>query len=134
MDDDTLIARFEAGELKPEEFHHAQHVRVAWCYVRRHPLPDALARFAAGLQRFAASIGKATLYHETITVAFVLLIRERFDDEESRESWETFAARNPDLLQWKPSVLDRYYHPETLQSERARRTFVMPDRLADGAR
>jgi hypothetical protein len=38
-----------------------------------------------------------------------------------------FADANADLLRWKPSVLDRYYSPETLASDRARRTFLMPD-------
>jgi hypothetical protein len=28
---------------------------------------------------------------------------------------------------WKPSILDRYYSAETLRSELARKTFVMPD-------
>jgi hypothetical protein len=30
---------------------------------------------------------------------------------------------------WKPSILARYYRDETLSSARAKRTFVMPDRL-----
>lgn len=43
-----------------------------------------------------------------------------------------FAERYPELLAWKPSILDRYYTTETLTSDRARRTFVMPDRLSGG--
>lgn len=49
--------------------------------------------------------------------------------EASSHSWEEFALRNPDLLRWQPSVLDRYYVPGTLRSELARRVFVFPDRL-----
>ena len=44
-------------------------------------------------------------------------------------SFEEFATKNPDLLQWRPSALDRYYRNETLGSDLARRTFVRPDRL-----
>lgn len=47
-------------------------------------------------------------------------------DASGEETFEAFAARNPDLLAWKPSILDRYYDPEILRSERARRVFVMP--------
>jgi hypothetical protein len=47
-------------------------------------------------------------------------------DAPEGESFEAFAARNPDLFAWKPSILDRYYDPETLRSDRARRVFVMP--------
>ena len=123
--DDELIRSFEAGEVPAGGFHHEQHVRVAWNYVTRHPLPDALERFKSGLKRFALAQGKPNLYHETITVAYVLLINERID-RSNTWGWDRFAAANPDLLQWKPSILDRYYDPETLASERARRVFVMP--------
>jgi hypothetical protein len=43
--------------------------------------------------------------------------------------WDAFAASNPDLLTWRPSVLSGYYTEETLQSDLARRVFLFPDRL-----
>ena len=45
-------------------------------------------------------------------------------------SWNQFAAENPDLLVRSPSPLAVFYTSETLISERARHTFVMPDRIA----
>ena len=131
MDDETLIGIFEAGDEPPGGFHHREHVRVAWYYLTQSPLPDALVRFSTNLRRFAAARGKPGLYHETITTAFLLLINERLDDGARALAWPAFAERNADLLTWKPSALDRYYRSETLASDRARRTFVMPDRLAD---
>ena len=125
--DDELIRCFEAGDVPAGGFHHEQHVRVAWNYVSRYPLPEALERFRSGLKRFALARDKPGLYHETITVAYVLLINERVDRAAARE-WDLFAAQNLDLLQWKPSILDRYYTPERLWSDAARHTFVEPDR------
>ena len=127
MTDDELLEAFEASTLPAEQFPHAAHVRVAWCYASRHCLPEALARFSGGLRRFATATGAPGRYHETITVAYMLLIAERLDDARD-ESWERFSGRNPDLLAWRPSILSRYYRDETLQSARARRVFVMPDR------
>ena len=86
-------------------------------------------RFSNALRAFATAQGKPGLYHETITTAYVLLINERLDDRARELSWNDFAALNPDLFAWKPSILDRYYRPDTLKSDKARRTFVMPDRL-----
>ena len=130
MTDDELMRAFEAGKVPDGGFHHEQHVRVAWNYVKAHPLPEALARFCSALKGFAQAQGAPNLYHETITVSFVLLINERLARDEARASWAAFAAANPDLLSWKPSVLDRYYTKDTLDSAHARRVFVMPDRLA----
>ena len=126
MTDDELIGYFEAAQEPPGGFHHREHVRVAWIYLRRDAMPVALDRFRAGLRRFAEAHGKPERYHETITTAYVLLIAERM--QETPASWETFAEAHPDLLGWSPSILDRYYTPETLKSERARREFVAPDR------
>ena len=130
MDDETLVGSFESGAVPPGGFHHREHVRVAWYYLRRYPLADALARFASALRRFADAQGKPGLFHETITTAYVLLINERLDGAGRDLSWEGFAEANADLLTWQPSVLDRYYHKATLTSDRARRTFVLPDRLS----
>jgi hypothetical protein len=126
MTDDELIGFFEACTVPPGGFGHAEHVRVAWCYLNRHAPDLALDAFRAGLRRFAEAQGKPERYHETITTAYLLLIQARRLREPGL-SWEAFAARHPDLLCWRPSILDRCYRPETLQSDEARRTFVPPD-------
>ena len=124
MTDEELMQAFESGTL--DEFPHALHVRVAWCYLRRDPILAALPRFRAALQRFAAGKGSPGRYHETITVAYMLLIAERLGS--ARElPWEAFAARNPDLLQRQPSALTAFYPEALLASPRARDVFVLPD-------
>jgi hypothetical protein len=125
MTDEELVSAFESCELRGDQFPHASHVRVAWYYLQREPLLCALARFRTALQRFAAAQGKPERYHETITIAYVLLIAERIDREHG-ESWDAFAARNPDLLSWQPSILARFYSDDVLQSPRAREVFVLP--------
>ena len=130
MTDQELVSAFEAQIVPEGGFHHAQHVRVAWYDPRNRALLDALDRFQSRLRAFAVAQGKPDLYHETITMAYVLLINERLQqDGAGEEDWQAFAVRNADLLSWKPSILQRYYRDETLWSDRARRTFVMPDRL-----
>lgn len=128
MQDAELLAGFETASLPAEAFHHREHVRVAFLFVRRHGLPGALDEFSRALKQFAAAKGKPNLYHETITWAFLLLIGERLAREPAA-TWAEFAEHNPDLLTWKPSLLDRYYSHDTLWSDLARRTFVMPDRM-----
>ena len=126
MTDSEFVAAFENLSYPPESFHHREHVRLAWIYLRHEPLLNALTRFAESLRRFAANAGAAAKYHETITFAFLFLIHERMQKAQVA-TFEEFAGANPDLVSWKPSILDRYYRPETLGSELARKTFVMPD-------
>ncbi|HEY0512621.1 MAG TPA: hypothetical protein VGH73_11995 [Thermoanaerobaculia bacterium] len=126
MTDAEFVQRFEDCTLPSSEFHHRDHVRLAWIFLRRSTPLEALARFTAGLKRFATFNGHPGLYHETITWAYLFLIHERMDDGAATETWEEFAARHPDLFLWNPSILDYYYDPETLRSEKARRVFVLP--------
>ena len=112
--------------LPAEQFHHAQHVEVAWLFVREHGMPAALGEFTAAIKRFADAKGATGLYHETITWAFLLLIAER-QARCAAATWDAFAAANPDLLVWKPSILERYYSREVLKSDLARKVFLFPD-------
>ena len=128
MNDRHFLEAFEAGTLPEERFHHPDHVRAAWLLLREEAPAAALARFTSALKRLAAAKGKTRLYHETITWAYVLIINERVQRAGGGLEWEEFASANPDLLMWRPSVLDRYYRPETLGSELARSVFLLPDR------
>jgi hypothetical protein len=129
VENKELIERFESCTLRGEDFHHQDHVRVVWSYLQSNSVLETLGRFSAGLKRFAAAHGKPNLYHETITWAYVFLINERMNRKAYGESWPKFVAANPDLFDWKDNILRSFYQDETLNSEKARRTFVFPDRL-----
>ena len=129
MTGDELIEQFERGATAADSFHHADHVRLAFEYLRRYTALEALAMFSAALKRFAAAQGKAQRYHETITWAYLLLIRERMVRAACAQTWEEFAERNADLLVWKGGVLTTLYRQETLDSDLARQTFVFPDQV-----
>jgi len=131
MTDQKLMEQFEQATLPLECFHHSEHVRVAFLYLTGHPALEALHAFSSALQRFAAAHGKSKLYHETITWAYIFLIRERMARAARTQNWEEFAEDNPDLLTWKGGVLDRFYREETLRSDLAREIFIFPDKYVE---
>jgi hypothetical protein len=96
--------------------------------MRREPLLHAAPRFCATSSASRPRRASPASTTRPVTLAFLFLIREGMPREAER--FEEFAARNPELLTWKPSALDRYYRRRTLASERARQGFVLPDRLA----
>lgn len=131
--DEEFIEQFESCSLSGEAFHHREHVRLAWLYLCRYSLVEALVKFSEGLKRFALSKGQAGLYHETITFAYLFLIHERMKRSPAQENWQEFADGNGDLLDWRNNVLKRFYREETLGSDFARSVFVLPDRTAGAA-
>ena len=131
MTDEQIISEFEQGRAPGGSFHHADHIRVAFTYLSQFSALEALQKFCSALQRFAVAQGKPHLYHETITWAYLFLIRERMMRVEQRQTWEEFAAANRDLLTWekgKGGILGQYYQTETLTSAAARAIFLFPDK------
>lgn len=126
LENDALLEAFETCTLPKGALDHTAHVRVAWIYLQDLPLVRALERFAVSLKRYAKSVGADGLYHETITWTYMFLINERMERTPGA-SWEEFAAANPDLFGDHKQLLSSYYKEETLHSDLARRTFVMPD-------
>ncbi len=137
LGDLDLLDRFESLRLPVEDFSHTEHVRLTWLYLERWPLAEALVRMGEGTRRFAKAHGAPGKYHETITWAWVLLIHERRMRDQGHEDgpaqeWAAFAARHPDLLTRGAALLARYYRPETLASDLARATFLLPDQGMEG--
>ena len=57
--DAELLEGFVSTALPADQFHHEQHVRVAWLFVREHGMPAALGEFSSAIKRFADGQGRA---------------------------------------------------------------------------
>jgi N-formylglutamate deformylase len=123
MNDEELIAAFEARTVPLSRFRHIEHVRLVWVYLQRRPLWDVIGRVTTGLRELATAAGHAAKYHETLTGAYCLVIHERFDPE---ETWDAFVARNPDLVSRTRALLTRYWSEDLLRSPQSRRRFMLP--------
>ena len=128
MTDDEFLAAFEACTL--DEFHHRDHVKVTYLYLRRHPLHDAIAKVRAGLQRLAAAWGAPVDdlergYHETMTQAWVRLVHLALSDDGAAQNADAFCDEHPKLMEKK--YLELFYSRERLKSWEAKRGFVEPD-------
>ena len=118
------LTAFLAGRIEAATFRHVDHVRMAFEILRgRTSFPQAASAFREALRTMANRAGHPNAYHETITVAFLALIAERAAT--GPEDFEVFAAANPDLLDKR--VLERWYAPDRLALDIARRTFILPE-------
>jgi hypothetical protein len=131
MTDDEFLAAFEACTL--DEFHHRDHVKVAYLYLRRHPLDDAIAKVRTGLQHLAAAWGAPVDdlergYHETMTQAWVRLVHLTLSNDGAAQSADAFCDEHPKLME--KTYLHWFYSRERLTSWEAKRGFVEPDLAA----
>ena len=124
---DVDLAAFEAAAVDPDAFDHAAHVYVAWLYLRRMSLHDAIGRYTRALRQLTDRLGVRDKYHETITWFFLITVAERMAADDAPD-WPAFAARHPDLVAGGMPFVARRYSRERLGSSLARRQFVLPDR------
>lgn len=122
--DAAFLQAFEAGEVAPESFHHADHVRLTWTCLRLYGLVAGGDRVAAAIRTFA-EIHAPGKYHETITRAWVRLVWAAMRGEPGRERFEGFLVAHPEL--GDKNRLRDFYSSERLWSDVARGGWVEPD-------
>ncbi|MBV8465732.1 MAG: hypothetical protein JO218_07275 [Burkholderiales bacterium] len=123
MTDADFLTQFDNGSLPAAAFDHHAHLRMAVLYLQSRPFLEACIDMRDGLQRFAARVGKAGLYHETITVAFMSVVNEALADLPDAD-WATLIETRPELCDRR--LLARLYGETRLNSDLARGRFVLP--------
>ncbi len=127
--DEQFVAEFEACRWPLEQWHHQQHIRVAYLYLRRYPFDEAMTRIREKIMAHNAAHhlpdGLTSGYHETMTQAWLHLVYFTLCEYGPAETAEVFYDLNPQLSQKK--VLRFFYTRELFTSWRAKREFVEPD-------
>jgi hypothetical protein len=125
MSDDAFIQAFEACQLDPAGFHHADHLRLAWLYVRRHGVRAAEARLLEGIPRFAQRAGAPQKFHHTATIAWTRLVATACLESNSHGSFHEWIETHPELL--NKHLLNEHYSAGRLESPEARHGWLDPD-------
>jgi hypothetical protein len=122
--DKGFLAAFEAGQIANQDFHHRDHLRLAWVQIRRLGLERASESVTLAIRQFAAGRGHADRYHDTLTRFWLRAV-------------SLGIRRHPvlafeELLGAEPHLLDKslpYVHwsRELMGSDEARRQWVEPD-------
>jgi hypothetical protein len=128
-DDEKFLEQFETTALPLEEWHHKQHIKVAYLYLRRFPFEAAMVRMREGVKAFNAAkkIPESLTrgYHETMTQAWMRLVYFTLCEYGPGADADTFYEQNPQLSQTK--TLRFFYTKEVLQTAEAKAGFVGPD-------
>lgn len=114
------------------------HLAVGAWHVDRYGADEALTRMRVGIRSLNDSHGtlnsNTSGYHETITRAYLQLLRQFLDTCPSDMPLHGRVARLTTSRLSDRSVLLRFYSTETLRSERARGEWVEPDLAPLGLR
>ena len=123
--DEEFLRAFEDLSLPVELFHHREHLRVAWLYLKSSDASRAAERMTSGIQRFANHHGATQKYHHTLTLAWMRLVAAALVEAPEDYSFGQFLAMHPELRD--KNLLGKYYSRQVLDGAAAREGWVEPD-------
>jgi hypothetical protein len=126
---ESFVRAFEECSLPNSEWTHSRHLVMALWYIRREGRERATVLIREGIQRYNSAQDNPNGYHETITLAWVLVI-ERF--LEARDRGTAVSSLAAELLHecGEKDYLLRFYSRARLFSDEARHAWVAPDLTA----
>jgi hypothetical protein len=125
LSDQALVEEFESCRLPTAQFHHADHIRLAWIYLGQMTELEATLRIEQAIRRYANHNGIGQKYHQTITLAWMRLVADARRSTPAVSGFFEFAELHPNLLD--VHRLKVFYTKERLESPQARAEWVEPD-------
>jgi hypothetical protein len=123
---EKLVREFEDCTLKPDDFHHRDHLAVALWYECGNSDSRPSNRFRTGLLKFVQHNQLAHVYHETITLFWVKLVHHFYRDRMNRESIAELVEGIIEEFGDHRVIYD-YYSKDLLDSDEAKARWVEPD-------
>lgn len=127
--DAAFVADFEAQRIPLERWHHRDHVKLAYLYLRAGSFAAAARRITAGIRAHNAARGIVDTptggYHDTMTIAWLKLIAAILAEYGPEPTADAFCDAHPELLEKK--TLRLFYSRERFMSPQAKAEFVEPD-------
>jgi hypothetical protein len=125
MCDDAFLQAFEACQLDPAKFHHADHIRLAWLCVQRYGARQAETVLLDGICKFAQNAGVPQKFHYTITIAWARLVAAACRESDSCDLFYEWIKTHPELL--NRYLMNEHYSAGKLESLQARCGWLEPD-------
>jgi GNAT superfamily N-acetyltransferase len=127
--DEWFLEQFESRQWPLAQWHHRQHIKLAYLYLRRYSFDEATTRIRAGIQSYNAANKipdtPTSGYHETMTQAWLRLVDFALRENGPAESADHFFDAHPEL--WQSKTLRLFYSRDRFMSAEAKQKFIEPD-------
>ncbi len=129
ISDGDFLAQFESTAWPYSAWHHKQHIKVAYLYLRKHPFEQAQQQIRERIKAYNAAkqLPDSLLsgYHDTMTQAWMHLVYFALCEGGPAENANAFYEQHPEL--WGKKTL-RFFYSEVFITPEAKAHFVPPDR------
>lgn len=123
-----FVADFENGTFPASQYHHAEHLAVAVCYLLSSNDEEATTRMRDRIRAYNVAQGGSNTetsgYHETLTVFWLQLIRANLPGGVSRLEAVKQIQKQFGLTR---DLFRQYYSFDVVNSKEARAWWIAPD-------
>lgn len=128
LSDSEFEHQFINCALRPSDFTHEAHLRLAWINVRQYGIEQAEERVQLHLKNFVEFVGETNKYNTTLTIAAIKAIYH-FMRKSDSETFKDFIAEFPRLKNNFKELMASHYGFDIYNSELAKKKFLEPDLL-----
>jgi len=125
VDVKELVSRLESLSLSNSEFHHRQHLELAFWYLQSKGTEAGSQAIIRAIETFAKHLGHAEKFHQTITLCWIRLVAAAIAAADCYETPNALISKHPELLDKHLPL--RFYSRDVLFSDQARTQWVDPD-------
>ncbi len=125
MTDQSSVHAWLHGKLAAGDFHHHDHLRLAWMLIDHHGPERAGDVLAALLRHVAEAHGRPERYHETLTRFWLRIVVHVRDRRPELADLDAAISALPILLD--KDLPFRHWSRSAMASEVARRRWLEPD-------
>ena len=122
---EALHQAFVNGEIALRDFHHREHLAVAFFICLQNDKAKAITRINEGLNKYLSRYGRQTEFHATMTGFRVVTVWQYLASNTSKALLE----QANDILRrfGNTGLIKQFYSRELLNSDAAREDFLLPD-------
>lgn len=124
----AFVTAFQQCRLRPEQFGHEAHLRLAWLYLENYGLEKAIQLVQKDLKKYVSHWGASDKYNTTLTIASVRAVYHFMERSESN-TFKEFIAEFPKLKYQFMELLSCHYAIDIFNSEAAKVAYLEPELL-----
>ena len=128
FNDEEYEKVFESYRLKPAQFTHEAHLRLAYIHINKYGRAQAEANMCKQIKGYAESLGVYDKFNKTVTIASVKVM-DHFMQKAQSATFTGLMKEFPTLLTDFRSLLSKHYGFNVFSDKRAKAEYIEPDLL-----
>ena len=126
--DSQFEKQFNNCTLPAQFFTHEAHLRLAWIYIDKYGLEQAIQLIDHQLLNFVDALGSRDKYNKTVTIAAVKVVNH-FKLLSKARNFSDFIAENTQLGNNFKALIAQHYRTDIFNSTLAKIEYLPPDLL-----